>query len=120
MATVIALVPDLLFGSNLHGALAAGGDDCQLIGDPVAARAACADAQLLIVDLTDADFGGIELVAQMGAAGELDRLRTLGFYSHVEPAVKAAALAAGFDLVVPRSRINREAPQLVAQLLTGA
>ena len=67
-----------------------------------------------------ADFGGVELVEAMGQAGELVSLRTLGFYSHVEPQVKAAATAAGFDLVVPRSRINREGAELATKLLAGA
>ena len=120
MAKVIAAVPDLLFGSKLQSALTAGGFDCQLIAGTAAARAAAAGADLLVVDLTDADFGGVELVEAMGKAGELASLRTLGFYSHVEPQVKAAAMAAGFDLVVPRSRINRDGAKLSTQMLAGA
>jgi PleD family two-component response regulator len=120
MAKVIAAVPDLLFGSKLESALTSGGFDCELIASADAARAAAANADLLVVDLTDADFGGVALVAQMGEAGELGSLQTLGFYSHVEPEVKAAATEAGFDLVVPRSRINREGAELAAKLLAGA
>lgn len=120
MAKVIAAVPDLLFGSKLESALTAGGFDCELIGSANDARAAAANAELLVVDLTDADFGGVALVAEMGEAGELCSLRTLGFFSHVEPEVKAAATEAGFDLVVPRSRINREGAELAAKLLAGA
>jgi hypothetical protein len=120
MAKVIAAVPDLLFGSKLESALTAGGFDCELIATVEAARAAAAGAELLVVDLTDADFGGVEMVAAMGQAGELASLRTLGFYSHVEPEVRAAATEAGFDLVVPRSRINREGAELAAKLLAGA
>ena len=120
MAKVIAAVPDLLFGSKLESALTGAGFDCELIAGAAAARTAAAGADLLVVDLTDADFGGVELIAAMGQAGELASLRTLGFYSHVEPQVKAAATAAGFDLVVPRSRINREGAGLAAKLLAGA
>ncbi len=120
MTKVIAAVPDLLFGSKLQSALTAGGFDCELIASAEVARAAAADADLLVVDLTDDDFGGIKLVTEMGQAGELGSLRTLGFYSHVEPQVKADAAAAGFDLVVPRSRINREGAELAAKLLAGA
>ncbi|MEI7691166.1 MAG: hypothetical protein WCJ50_01435 [Actinomycetes bacterium] len=119
MAKVIAAVPDLLFGSKLQSALSGAGLDCELIAGAAAARAAAAGADLLVVDLTDADFGGVELVGAMRQAGELASLRTLGFYSHVEPEVKAAAVAAGFDLVVPRSRINREGGELAAKLLAN-
>ncbi|CAB4333993.1 unannotated protein [freshwater metagenome] len=120
MAKVVAAVPDLLFGSKLESALSGAGFECSLIADLQTARAAAADADLLVVDLTDADFGGVAMVAEMGKAGELASLRTLGFYSHVEPEVKAAATEAGFDLVVPRSRINREGAELAAKLLAGA
>jgi len=120
MAKVVAAVPDLLFGSKLESALTSGGFDCELIATAEAARAAAGEADLLVVDLTDADFGGAEMVAAMGQAGELASLRTLGFYSHVEPEVKAAAMAAGFDLVVPRSRINREGAELATKLIAGA
>ena len=38
------------------------------------------------------------------ALGGRDRLRTLGFYPHVQVEVRARAEAAGIDMVVPRSR----------------
>ncbi|MEI6792706.1 MAG: hypothetical protein WCK97_05660 [Actinomycetes bacterium] len=120
MATVIAAVPDLLFGSKLHSSLVGAGFECELIADTATARAAAAGAELMIVDLTDDDFGGIELIEEMAGAGELAGVKTLGFYSHVEPEVKARAVAAGFDLVVPRSRINREGADLVGKLLASS
>ena len=44
-------------------------------------------------------------------------MRTLAFYSHVDAAVRERAEEAGFDLVVPRSRMAREGAELVARLL---
>ena len=41
----------------------------------------------------------------------------LGYYSHVDAETRAAAEAAGVDLVVPRSRMARELPDLVQGLL---
>ena len=41
----------------------------------------------------------------------------LGYYSHVDVDTKATADAAGIDKVVPRSRMSRELPDLVAALL---
>jgi len=41
----------------------------------------------------------------------------LGYYSHVDVSTKEAAEAAGVDLVVPRSRMARELPDLVERLL---
>lgn len=42
----------------------------------------------------------------------------LGYYSHVDVDTKARADAAGLTKVVPRSRMSRELPDLVAALLT--
>ena len=41
----------------------------------------------------------------------------LGFYSHVDVETRRRAEEAGFDLVVPRSRMAREMPALVEGLL---
>ena len=53
------------------------------------------------------------------AAGELGATRTLGVYSHVDADTKRRADAAGFDLVVPRSRLAREGPALVERLVSN-
>ena len=108
MARVVAFIPDLLFGSNVVGAMRAAGHDVELAGAPDAA----ADADVLIVDLTADVQERIERVRTLG----LTRTRTLAFYSHVETDVREQALQAGFDLVVPRSRMAREGGALVARL----
>ena len=46
--------------------------------------------------------------------------RRLGFYSHVDVETRRRAEEAGFDLVVPRSRMAREMPALVDGLLPAA
>jgi hypothetical protein len=43
----------------------------------------------------------------------------LAFYSHVEADVRQLALDAGFEMVVPRSRMAREGAALVAALAGG-
>jgi hypothetical protein len=42
---------------------------------------------------------------------------SIGFYSHVDLETRNRAVHAGLDLVVPRSRMSRELPELVARLL---
>jgi DNA-binding NarL/FixJ family response regulator len=120
---VLALVPDLLFGSNLQGQLAAGGHEVTLLADAERLRHeldAHADAEriVLIVDLTQ-QLDGAALIGELRAQGALTGVRTLGFYAHVDPAVRERALRAGFELVVPRSRIAREGVELVRQLSRG-
>lgn len=121
MARVLALVPDLLFGSRVQGALAAAGQEVELIGDEQRLRERLRDpaapaGEVLIVDLTDERLDGAGILESLAADGLLAQMRTLAFYSHVDAAVRTRANEAGFDLVVPRSRMAREAPELLAGL----
>jgi hypothetical protein len=110
VARVVAFVPDLLFGSNVIGSLQAAGHDASLVSE--LASPDLIDADVLIVDLT-ADAA--ERIASVQAAST-ETLPTLAFYSHVETEVRALAEQAGFQLVVPRSRMAREGGALVASL----
>lgn len=116
MAQVLALVPDLLFGSKVQSMLQQAGHAVDLVTSETEVWAAIAGADVLVVDLTTGELDGIVLVDTLLAGGEMGHARTLGFYSHVEPEVKRRAEAAGFDLVVPRSRMNREGAELVTRL----
>jgi DNA-binding NarL/FixJ family response regulator len=121
MARVVALIPDLLFGSNVRGALAAAGHEVELVGDADRARERLADTPaVLVVDLVDGDLEGAALLESFAAEGLLDQTRTLAFYSHVDALARERAERAGFDLVVPRSRMAREGAALVASLAADA
>jgi CheY-like chemotaxis protein len=112
VARVVVVFDDLLLGSNVLGMLGAGGHDAQLVAPPEAV----VDAEVLVVDLGSEGFDGVALVERLRAAGELEGTATLGVYSHVHHDVKLRAEAAGYDLVVPRSRMMREGAALVAKL----
>ncbi len=125
MARVLALIPDLLFGSRVQGALAAAGYEVELVANEqllrerlVGGAGLVLDAPaVLLVDLTNPDLDGPALVESLSADGTLTQTtRTLGFYAHVDASAREHAERAGFDLVVPRSRMAREGPQLVARL----
>jgi hypothetical protein len=111
VARVVAFVPDLLFGSNVLGALRAAGHDAVLVSDVAAVQRELPGAQALVVDLTS---DAPQRIAQVSA---LPRVKTLGFYSHVETDVRAQAEQAGFDVVIPRSRMAREGATVLAGLL---
>jgi DNA-binding NarL/FixJ family response regulator len=124
MARVVALVPDLLFGSQVQGMLAAAGDEVELVGDENRLRERLGDAAapavaVLVVDLTNDALDGPALVEALSSEGALAQIRTLGFYAHVDVSVRERAEEARFDLVVPRSRMAREGAQLVAGLISS-
>jgi hypothetical protein len=113
---VVAYIPDLLFGSGVVERLRAAGHEPVLVGDPDALAGALADARVLIVDLTS-DAQDRILTARRSLTADV---RTIAFYSHVEAEIRALALEAGFDLVVPRSRMAREGVELVERLSAPA
>ena len=94
MARVRLVCPDLLFGSKVDGALRAAGHEIVEDG-----------AEVVVVDLTEGEVPAPPLHP------------ALGFYLHTDQETRRRAEELGYDLVVPRSRMNREGPALVEALL---
>ncbi len=119
MAAILVLVPDLLFGSRVMEMLTAAGHDVELAASEPEVWDKIAGSDVLVADLSAQDVDPVVLVDTLKSGGEMAGTKTLGFFPHVEPQVRDRALNAGFDLVVPRSRMNREGADLVAQLVQG-
>jgi hypothetical protein len=113
MARVVALLPDLLFGSKVQGMLAAAGHDVTVAASPEAVLEQIEGGDLLVVDLCEDAERRTEMLS--GTAP-----KTLAFYLHTDVETRTRALDAGMDLVVPRSRMAREGAALVDGLLAGA
>jgi hypothetical protein len=105
VARIAVVCRDLLLGSRIQGGLAAAGHEVTLLGGPDELP----EADALVVDLSDPAFDG----AALGGKGT----PALGFYAHVDPDTRRRAEGAGFDLVVPRSRLARELTALVDRLV---
>lgn len=114
MARVLGLIPDLLFGSRVQADVRTAGHEIELVGSVDAARERLDEAEVLVVDLTDERLEGASLVEEIQSQDGCPK--TLGFYSHVDTAVRERAEQAGFDLIVPRSRMAREGATLVGRL----
>jgi hypothetical protein len=107
MAKIVAVAADLLLGSKVEATLSAAGHDVTLA--PSLAEAPLEGVELLVADL---DTESPEALVGLGVP-------VLGYYSHVDVETREAAEAAGVDLVVPRSRMARELPDLVQRLSPG-
>jgi hypothetical protein len=105
VARIVAVASDLLLGSKVEATLRAAGHEVTLA--PGLAEARVEEAELIVADL---DLGDPESLAGAGVP-------VVGYYSHVDAETRRAGEAAGIDLVVPRSRLARELPDLVDQLL---
>jgi hypothetical protein len=98
---IAAYVPDLMDRSKVA---AAGGDDVTFVRSP--ADLAGAGAELVVVDL--ARPGVLDALAGLGT------VRSIGFASHVDHELAAAAEAAGCTEVLPRSRFFSTLVDLLA------
>jgi hypothetical protein len=103
VARVAAVVSDLMLVSRVRESLGAAGHEVSV----TATLPQLVEADVIVCDLDAVDA---DAIASTG-------IPSLGFYSHVDVDTKARAQKAGIDLVVPRSRMSRELPQLVESLL---
>ena len=117
MARVVAFIPDLLFGSSVVSALSTAGHEPVLASTEAALRDALPDADALVVDLT---FDVPERIELVRSAPRPAGLKTLAFYSHVEADVRDQGREAGFDIVIPRSRMAREGVAVLDRLIAGS
>jgi hypothetical protein len=107
MARVLSIATDLMLASRVDAGLSAAGHEVVKVG-------AIAGAPLDGIEAIVADLDAQSPEALVGLG-----VPVLGYYSHVDVDTKAAADAAGLDKVVPRSRMARELPDLLAALLAG-
>ncbi|MFT3863117.1 MAG: hypothetical protein QM729_02510 [Solirubrobacterales bacterium] len=105
MARVVSIATDLMLSSRVDAGLSAAGHEVVTVGSVEGAPLEGAEAIVADLDLADP--------AALAATG----VPVLGYYSHVDVETKARAEAAGLERVVPRSRMSRELPDLVAALL---
>jgi hypothetical protein len=112
---VVLVVPDLIFATRISETAKRLGVEA-LASNRATAAVACREVtpDILIVDLEAVqDLAGLkrELEADPASSGT----RIVGFYPHVRGDLRAAAVAARIDLVLPRSAFTA---RLVA-LLSG-
>jgi DNA-binding response OmpR family regulator len=119
MARVALLCPDLMFGSRVEEALRAAGHEVTRYDGEDMARAAVDQADVLVLDLAADEFDAPTLVESMRMGRELEGVATVGFYPHVDQEIRRRADEAGVDVVVPRSRMAREAATVVEKALGG-
>lgn len=106
MANVLAVVDELMLASRVEGGL-------RLAGHRVTLRSSAVEFSksdsfdLIVCDLDSVDPQAVAARPEP----------VIGFYSHVDVEARKRATDAGMDLVIPRSRMSRELPNLVERLL---
>ena len=115
MRHVIAVVPDLFFATKIAATAKALGVSVAL--EPLARtaeRAIATPPALVLLDL-HAPGDPLALIRALKADPRTNAIPIVGFYSHVEGALRRDALAAGIDSALPRSAFVAQ----LAPLLTG-
>ena len=107
MARILAVAPDLMFASRIEATLGAAGHIVELTNG-VEEKPGLNGVDLVVVDLDSVPVDGV-----VG-----NGVPVLCFYAHLNVETRESAEAAGVDLVVPRSRMAREMPELVERLLS--
>ena len=69
------------------------------------------EADLILVDLHNQRLDPIALAAELKAN---QKVRMIGFFSHVETELQRRAIKAGFDQVLPRSAFSRDLPEILS------
>ena len=111
MRRVVAIIPDLFFATKVSATARAGGVALELAPPQHAAeQVRLSPPALVLIDLHAP--GAVALVAALKLAAP--GVPVVGFYSHVETALRRDALAAGADAALPRSQFVHKLPGLLA------
>jgi len=113
---VLCLVDDLIFSIKISTAAKALAAPVFFERSPEMALARVREKQpsLVILDLNSAKLRPLEIIAQMKSDPSLKAVRTLGYVSHVQTDVIAAARAAGIDEVLARSAFSERLGQILS------
>lgn len=111
---VVAVVPDLFFAARIAGVAERVGVALEVVALASAAETIRgARPDLVILDLHAAG-DPLKLARDLRADPATGSLTVIGFYAHVDRALREAALAAGLDQVLPRSAFTLRLPALLA------
>jgi CheY-like chemotaxis protein len=114
---IVALVPDLIVSVRIEEAAKTLGTRVETTDsmDEAFGRLRSAGMDVVVVDLAMAglDIDGVATAAREAGAS------VIGFYPHVEVALRRAALDAGIEDVYARSRFLRDLPGILRERLDG-
>lgn len=115
-SSTLAVVDDMLFAAKIRAVAEHLGLTVRFVKTVAAAlEAARANRpSVIIVDLHSQRCQPLELAREFKSDGELSLIPLVGFFSHVDTALQAAAQEAGFDRVMPRSAFVNNLGQILS------
>ena len=116
-AYIVAILDDMFFASKLREAAKASGVDIEFIKSEFALHGfnPSEPPSLVIVDLANKNIAPLDIVRLIKSSDKFGNARVIGYLPHVAKELAARVLDAGYDQVLPRSRLSRE----LATILLG-
>ncbi len=110
------IVDDMFFASKIKGAAEAAGRTLERIRSQEQLENNIVDnpPALLLVDLHANRINPIQAIEFFKSRPELNEVPIVGFFSHVEVALKQAAERAGCDYILPRSAFTQRLGEIVS------
>lgn len=114
MRDVLVVVSDLFFLTRIQSMAAQAGAPIESVTlAALHARCTTGAVELVIVDLHGAG-DVMAAMRELKADAKTAAIPIVGFYSHVDGELRARALEAGVDHVLPRSAFTSRLPELLA------
>jgi CheY-like chemotaxis protein len=112
---VIAAVDDLFFGAKIAETAARLNVPLALVRslEDLEGRLCAEKPALVIFDLNAEGCRPLEAIRRLKADPELKNMAVLGFFSHVQHDLKAAAVQVGCDRVMARSAFTAQLPEIL-------
>ena len=113
---ILAAVDDMFFAAKIRATAEALGVTIKFHRrlEGLVNAAAEHSPDLILVDLHNEKLHPIELANALKANESAKAIPLLGFFSHVQTDRQQAALAAGYDQVIPRSVFSRDLAKILA------
>ena len=110
---VLAVVSDLFFSVKLTEAAKRSGLALEFVKDPEdVLEKAKTKPSLIIFDLNFEAAGPLALIQALKAKPETKGISLIGYLSHVQGELKQQAQEAGCDMVMARSALSQNLPQI--------
>lgn len=114
--TILAMVDDLFFLSKIQQTAKLVGVTVEAIAPgKLAEPAAQVPVRALILDLNHRSGSALETLRAIKADANIGATQVIGFLSHMQTDLAAAARAAGCDVVLARSTFSQRLPDLLRE-----
>ena len=113
---VIAVVDDMFFASKIRATAEALGVDISFVRsqESLLQKAREKKPDLVVVDLHNQKLSAADVAGTIRGDDQFHEVWLLGFFSHVQVELQRAAVAAGFNQVIPRSVFASELGKILS------